>query len=115
MKFYRHPEPFWKIRQLYWTLRNRRAYDFACKQRCYRAIRSERLRLEAIGFSAEHLRLYCRYMSNPQPQSPALHRLETFEAMLVEFARIQTLAKSSSFAVCPQKTGAFPILHSMDS
>lgn len=114
MKFYKHPEPFSQLRQLYWHLRYRRSFDLAARRKWYRRIKIERDRLERQGFSAEHVRLYCRYMSNPQPQSPALHRLETFEAMLVEFARIQTLAKMAPVPVCPQKTGALPILQSLD-
>lgn len=114
MKFYQHPDAFMVLRNLYWFLRYRRAWDQAARRKWYRRIKVERERLVNQGFSAEHVRLYCRYMSNPGPQSPALHRLEMFEAMLVEFARIQTLAKSSPFSLCPQKTGALPILHSLD-
>jgi hypothetical protein len=96
MQFYEHPEPFIQLRNFYWSLRNVRHYDTAARRKWYRRIEKERGRLADIGFSCEHVRLYCRYMSNPVPQSPALRRLETFEAMLAEFARIQRAARGVS-------------------
>lgn len=102
MRVYKHPQPFADLRQLYWQLRNRRAYDIALRRKLYRLIKTESLRLVSEGFSAEHVRLYCRYLSNPVASSPALARLQSFEDMLVEFARI----RRGSFAsidrcVCP--------------
>ena len=105
MNFYLHPEPFVNLRQLYWRLRSLRAYDSAARRMSYRRIRSERDRLAALGFSVEHLRLYCRYMSNPFSKCATLDRLQAFEAMLIDFSRIQFSAK-----LCTQKTGALPIL-----
>lgn len=92
MRFYQHPEAFCNLRQFYWHLRSRRAFDLAARQRWYRRIRAERQRLVELGYSVEHLRLYCRWLSNPLPDSPALRRLQSFEAMLIEFARIQQAA-----------------------
>lgn len=105
MKFYKHIDAFAELRQLYWRLRAIRAYDNAARRKWYRRIKIEKDRLEDIGFSAEHLRLYCRYMANPREQCNALNRLRSFEEMLIEFARIQGSAK-----LCTQKTGALPIL-----
>lgn len=89
MRIYQHPEAFVNLRQFYWHLRCCRAYDLAARRCWYRRMRQERERLVALGYSVEHLRLYCRYMSNPVDDSPALRRLQAFEAMLVEFARIR--------------------------
>lgn len=92
MNFYQHPAAFVELRQCYWHLRARRSFDLAARRRWYRRIRAERQRLAALGYSVEHLRLYCRYISNPVADSPALRRLQAFEAMLVEFSRIQLAA-----------------------
>jgi len=96
MKFYEHPALFVVLREFYWRLRNIRAYDLAARRKWYRRIEKERGRLADIGFSCEHLRLYCRYVCNPVAQSPALRRLMAFEAMLVEFERIQRVARGVS-------------------
>lgn len=93
MKVYKHPEAFGTLRSLYWRLRSARRFDGALHRKLYRGIRAERDRLALEGWSSEHLRLYCRYLSNPSPQSPALHRLRTFEAMLADVGRIQSRAK----------------------
>lgn len=93
MKFYFHPDAFGTLRGFYWHLRNVRHYDLAARRLWYRRIEKERERLDELGFSREHVRLYCRYMSNPLPQSPALQRLESFEAMLAEVVRIQRSAR----------------------
>ena len=94
MNFYRHPVPFEGLRQLYWQLRSVRSFDNAGRVRFYRRIRMERDRLERLGFSVEHVRLYCRYLSNPVSQSPALARLMAFETMLVEFSRMQVVSRT---------------------
>lgn len=96
MDFYRHPVPFEGLRQLYWQLRSVRSFDNAARVRFYRRIRKERDRLESLGFSIEHVRLYCRYLSNPVVQSPALSRLKAFETMLIEFSRMQFMLKTPS-------------------
>jgi len=77
--WYSCPSAFVELRHMYWKLRACRAYDQAARRKWYRRIRNERERLEAAGWPAEHLRLYCRYMSNPVPDSPALRRLWAYE------------------------------------
>ena len=93
MKFYKHIDAFSELRQLYWRLRAIRAYDSAARRKWYRRIKIEKDRLENLGFSAEHLRLYCRYMANPLEQCNALDKLRAFEAMLIEFAKIRQSTK----------------------
>ena len=85
MNFYQHPDCYSELRQLYWKLRNRRAYDLARRQWCYRRIRKERARLVAAGHSAEHVRLYCRWMANPSMRSTEL-RLVAYERSVAEYA-----------------------------
>lgn len=111
MKYYQHPDAFMALRNLYWFLRYRRSWDLAARRKWYRRIRIERNNLENMGFSAEHVRLYCRYMANPGPQSPALKRLQTFEAMLAEINRIKLAATKPNYqevvpsAIEPLRTG----------
>lgn len=104
MIFYRDPVAFSKLRQFYWQLRSIRAYDQAARRKWYRRIKTERERLASLGFSVEHLRLYCRYLARPFEQNKALHRLQTFEAMLVDFARMQQAAKISLLPVASIST-----------
>jgi len=90
MNFYQHPEAFRNLRNTYVLLRLNRITNTAARRKYYRRIKAERERLESIGYIPEHLRLYCRYLSNPFPESPALKRLRAFEAMMVELARVQS-------------------------
>jgi len=89
MIFYRHPEAFANLRNLYWSLRQVRQFDQAGRRYFYRQIRVERDRLESIGFSAEHVRLYCRWMKSPNNEVRQA-RVVAFETMLIEFARLQS-------------------------
>lgn len=88
MKHYIGPESFWRVRNLYCRLRMVRLYNQAARRRYYRHIKKEVRRLVAEGANPEHLRLYCRFLSNPTCTS-ALRRLEAFEAMLGELARVR--------------------------
>lgn len=90
MNFYKHPDLYGQLRQLYWHLRYRRSFDTAARRKWYRRIKAERERLVSGGASAEHVRLYCRYMSNPLPDCPALRRLVAYEAAVVEYQRLQS-------------------------
>ena len=89
MNFYKHPEAYTQLRQLYWHLRYRRSFDNAARRKWYRRIKIERQRLEEAGHSAEHLRLYCRYMSDPQADCPRLRRLMAYENAVIEWGRLQ--------------------------
>ena len=112
MDFYKHPDPFQVLRQFYWQLRGVRSFDNAARVRWYRKIRKERSRLEDLGFSVEHVRLYCRYLSNPVLDSSALHRLKAFESMLVEFSRMQVVARSVSGCVSPGRFSRLQLVQS---
>ena len=98
-QYYKSPDEFWKVRQLYWHLRYRRAYDLAARRRYYRLIEVERAKLIELGFSQEHVRLYCRFQARPE-MKPALERLIAYERAaadyLVEIARIRKIASRAS-------------------
>jgi len=101
MVFYRHPQAFSVLRSHYWMLRSLRRHDLAGRRKWYRRIEKEKTRLAGLGFSVEHLRLYCRYMARPLPDCLALDRLKAFELMLVEFARISAAAEHGRQDVVP--------------
>lgn len=52
----------------YWQLRSVRKYDQAGRRRWYRKIEDEKKRLLSAGVDAEEIRLFCRWMANPQNQ-----------------------------------------------
>lgn len=84
---YRGPEAFNGLRNMYWNLRIRRSYDNAARRKWYRRIKLEKDRLSALGYSIEHMRLFCRYMSNPLPDSPALRRLWAYDLAVRAFGK----------------------------
>ena len=49
---------------LYWQLRDRRAFDFAKRRRIYRYLECEKKRLFLEGVDQEEIRLLCRYLAN---------------------------------------------------
>jgi len=79
--WYKHKDWGQGLRQQYWHLRSLRSFDSAKRRQSYRKIRSERLRLMEMGFNGEHLRLYCRYLSDTSNEQ-ACRRLYAFEGML---------------------------------
>ena len=60
--------PDWSgnLRNLYWHLRYRRAFDTAARMRYYRKIQAEKKRLHGEGVDQEEVRLLCRALSNPK-------------------------------------------------
>lgn len=90
--FYSGPAAFSGLRNLYWHLRAIRRHDNAARVRFYRLIKAERLRLAGLGYSVEHLRLFCRYMSGPLPDCPALRRLWAYEQAVIAFSRVRSRA-----------------------
>lgn len=61
--------PDWSatLRNLYWMLRYRRAFDSAHRRKYYRKIDKEKRRLiEQVGVDPEEIRLLCRYLANLQ-------------------------------------------------
>ena len=60
--------PDWSatLRNLYWFLRYKRAYDQAGRRRYYRRIADEKKRLIDTGVDEEELRLLCRHLANPK-------------------------------------------------
>lgn len=92
--FYKGPSAFIDLRHFYWKLREVRSFDNAARVKWYRRIKKEKDRLVQLGFSSEHIRLYCRYMSNPQMDSPALRRLWAYEQAVYAFAGITNKAKA---------------------
>lgn len=58
--------PDWSgnLRNLYWFLRYRRAFDTASRRKYYRRIEAEKKRLIDSGVDPEAVRLCCRYLSN---------------------------------------------------
>lgn len=94
MNFYKHPAIYAQLRHLYWDLRQVRAFDQAKRRRLYRYIKVERLHLVESGASAEHVRLYCRMMADPQrPEREAA--LVAYESSVLEYARLETRLRLS--------------------
>ena len=89
--------PFAELRNLYWHLRRVRCFDSAARRKYYRRIRRERDRLVQSGYDRELVRLFCRYMSNPAPDSPALVRLWSFDVAL---AKLHSIGSRSAVSVC---------------
>ena len=52
------------LRNLYWMLRYKRAWDSAARRRYYRKIAAEKKRLHSAGVDQEEVRLLCRYLAN---------------------------------------------------
>lgn len=86
--------PVWsgRLRNFYYMLRYRRYFDSAGKRRYYRYIRRERDCLVASGVNAEHVRLLCRWLSNPA-ENAALRRLERLEAAMASALRFSVVAQ----------------------
>lgn len=103
MRFYKHPDAYCKLRNLYWMLRATRSYDTAARRKWYRRIRIERDRLVVEGATQEHVRLYCRYLSNPLSDSPALRRLQAYEAAVVEYAQLEQRVRMDVQRACSTK------------
>lgn len=118
MNFYKHPPLFMTLNHLYWNLRYRRSFDTAARRKWYRRIKMERERLVAGGASAEHVRLYCRYLSNPSADSPALRRLVAYEAAVFEYQRLQQRLAlqipAKAYPALAQIAAQKPILPSVD-
>lgn len=76
--------PDWSgnLRNLYWFLRYRRAYDTAARMRYYRRIAVEKKRLVGeLGVDQEEVRLLCRALSNPKNRN-AEERWKAYVAQL---------------------------------
>lgn len=88
MNYYKHPQAYSNLRQLYWKLRHIRAFDLAGRRRYYRHIKVERLYLVEQGASAEHVRLYCRYMADlNRPERIA--SLIAYEKAVLDYSRFE--------------------------
>ena len=75
--------PDWSgnLRNLYWFLRYRRAFDTAARMRYYRKIAAEKKRLHEEGVDVEEVRLLCRALSNPKNKAAEM-RWRSYSAQL---------------------------------
>jgi len=62
-------ERYSRLRQLYWQLRSCRPWDRAMRERWYRRIRAEKLRLRELGVRPIELHLWCRFFVDPRNQN----------------------------------------------
>lgn len=70
------------LRNLYWFLRYRRAFDTAARMRYYRKIVAEKKRLvDELGVDQEEVRLLCRYLANPKNKN-AEQRCKAYASQL---------------------------------
>jgi len=88
--------PLWsgKLANLYWHLRNVRAYDLSKRRRYYRYVSVERKRLVELGHDSELVRLLARYLSNTK-NIHAEERCRQYE----ETGRIISSIKAKAFIV----------------
>lgn len=75
------PEWSGPVRNLYWMLRYRRAWDSAARRKYYRRIEVEKKRLIESGVDPEAVRLCCRYLANLQNRN-AEARFKAYLAQL---------------------------------
>jgi len=70
------------LRNLYWFLRYKRAFDQAGRRRYYRLIEKEKRRLiEDVGVDQEEVRLLCRHLANLKNRN-AEQRWQAYAAQL---------------------------------